>query len=152
MQNIEEQEETTGQPQLIITEEIRSYIYDVAKWANFLAILGFIIAGFMLLASLTVGTAMNTNPEIAKMMGAMGSIGSSAMTIVFIAYALAIFYPSLLLFKYAKKTKLGVLYGEQGSLNEAFSSLKSLFKYWGTIAIIIIGLNLLSVFAKVMGG
>ena len=45
MQNIEEQEETTSQQQLIITEEIRSYIYDVAKWANFLAILGFIIAG-----------------------------------------------------------------------------------------------------------
>lgn len=151
MQNIEEQEEVNSYPQLIITEEIRSYIYDVAKWANFLAVVGFVIAAFMLLAALIIGTAMNTSPEVAAMMGAMGKIGSTAMTIVFIAYGLAIFYPSLLLSRYARKTKLGVLYGEQESLNESFSALKSLFKYWGIIVIILIGLNLLSVFTKAVG-
>lgn len=152
MQNIEEQEETTSQPQLIVTEEMRSYIYDLAKWANFLAIVGFVIASFMLLAALTVGAAMNTSPEIAAMMGPLGNIGSTAITIVFIAYGLAIFYPSLLLFKYARKAKLGVLYGEQESLNEAFGALKSLFRFWGIMVIILIGINLLPVFVKVLGG
>lgn len=151
MQNIEEQEDNNSYPQLVITEEIRSYIYDVAKWANFLAVVGFVIAAFMILAALTVGTAMNTSPEVAAMMGAMGKIGSTAITIVFIAYGLAIFYPSLLLSRYARKTKIGVLYGEQESLNESFSALKSLFKYWGIIVIILIGLNLLSVFTKAFG-
>lgn len=152
MQNIEEQEETIDQSQLIITEEIRSYIYDVAKWANFIAIVGFVIASFMLLAALTVGAALNTNPELGKMLGAMQNIGTGAITFVFIAYGLAIFYPSFLLFKYASKAKQGVLYGEQESLNDAFSKLKSLFKYWGVLVIIFIGLNLLSVFAKLFGG
>lgn len=152
MQNIEEQEEIANQPQLVITEEIRSYIYDVAKWAHFLAFVGFVIAGFMLLAALTVGTALNTNPELAKMLGAMGNIGSGAITFVFIAYGLAVFYPSLLLFKYASKAKQGVLYGEQESLNDAFSKLKSLFKFWGVIVMIFIGLNLFSIFAKLVGG
>jgi hypothetical protein len=151
MQNIEEQEEVNSHPQLIITEEIRSYIYDVAKWANFLAVVGFVIAAFMLLAALTIGTAMNTNPQVAAMMGTLGNVGSTAITIVFIAYGLAIFYPSLLLSRYARKTKIGVLYGEQESLNESFSALKSLFKYWGIIVIILIGLNLLSVFTKAFG-
>lgn len=152
MQNIEEQVETTSQPQLIVTEEMRSYIYDLAKWANFLAIVGFVIASFMLLAALTVGTAMNTSPEIKAMMGALGNIGSTAITIVFIAYGLFIFYPSVLLFKYARKAKLGVLYGEQENLNEAFSALKSLFRFWGIMVIILIGINLLPVFVKVLGG
>ena len=151
MQNIEEQEES-NQPQLLITEEIRSYIYDVAKWAKFLAIIGFVISAFMLLAALTVGAAMTSNPEIAKMLGAMGNVGSGAITVGFIAYGLAIFYPSLLLFKYASKAKQGVLYGEQESLNDAFSKMKSLFKYWGTIVIIFIGLNLFSVLTKLFGG
>lgn len=151
MQNIEEQQEVNSHPQLIITEEIRSYIYDVAKWANFLAVVGFVIAAFMLLAALTIGTAMNTNPQVAAMMGTLGNVGSTAITVVFIAYGLAIFYPSLLLSKYARKTKIGVLYGEQESLNESFSALKSLFKYWGVIVIILIGLNLLSVFTKAFG-
>jgi hypothetical protein len=151
MQNIEKQEEITAQPQLIVTEEIRSYIYDIAKWAHFLAIVGFVISGFMLLAALTVGSAISTNPELAKMLGAMGNIGSGAITFVFIAYGLAIFYPSLLLFKHASKAKQGVLYGEQESLNDAFSKLKSLFKFWGVIVIIFIGLNLFSVFARLVG-
>ena len=63
MHNIEEQEETIDQPQLMVTEEIRSYISDVAKWAHFLGIVGFVISGFMLLAELTVGSALSTNPE-----------------------------------------------------------------------------------------
>lgn len=152
MQNIDEQEDINSHPQLVITEEMRSYIYDVAKWANFLAIVGFVIASFMLLAALTVGTAMNTSPEIKAMMGALGNIGSTAITIVFIAYGLFIFYPSVLLFKYARKAKLGVLYGEQENLNEAFSALKSLFRFWGIMVIILIGINLLPVFVKVLGG
>ena len=151
MQDIEEQEEINSQPQLIVSEEIRSYIYDVAKWAHFLAIIGFIIAGFMLIAALTVGPAMTSNPEIAKMLGAMGSVGTGAITFVFIAYSLAIFCPSLLLYKYSSKAKQGVLYGEQESLNDAFSKLKSLFKFWGVIVIIFIGLNLLSVFSRFLG-
>lgn len=152
MQNIEEQEETINQPQLIVTEEMRSYIYDVAKWANFLAIFGFVVATIMLLAALTVGAAMNTNPELGKMLGAMGNIGRGALSFVFIAYGLAIFYPSLLLFKYARKAKLGVLFGEQGSLNDAFGALKSLFRFWGVMVIILIGINLLPIFAKLLGG
>lgn len=152
MQNIEEQEEATTQPQLVVTEEIRSDIYDVAKWANFLAIIGFVLSAFMLIAGLTVGAAMSTNPEVAAMVGAMGKIGSGAITFVFIAYGLAIFYPSLLMYKYSKQAKLGVLYGEQDSLNDAFAKLKSLFKYWGVIVIIFIGLNLFSVLAKLFGG
>lgn len=151
MQHTEEQEVTTEQPQLIITEEIRSYIYDVAKWAHFLAIIGFVAAGFMLFAALAVGPAMTSNPEIAKMLGAMGSVGSGAITVVFIAYSLAVFYPSFLLYKYSSKAKQGVLYGEQESLNDAFSKLKSLFKFWGVIIIIFIGLNLLSVFTRFLG-
>ena len=152
MQNIEGQEEGTAQPQLIVTEEIRSDIYDVAKWANFLAIIGFLIAGFMVLAALTVGAAMTTNPEIAKMLGPIAGVGTGAITVVFLAYGLAIFYPSLLMFKYSKQAKLGVLYGEQESLNDAFSKLKSLFKYWGVIVLIFIGLNLFSILAKLFGG
>lgn len=151
MQNIEEQEEITSQPQLLVTEEIRSYIYDIAKWANFLAIVGFVIAGFMLLAALTLGTAINTNPEIAKMLGALGNMGVTAITIVFIAYGLAIFYPSLLMFSYAKQAKLGVLYGEQEALNNALGRMRSLFKYWGIIVILLIAINVFSVISRAIG-
>ncbi|SFG74436.1 DUF5362 family protein [Pedobacter insulae] len=137
MENSEETNEQQNIPQLIITEDIRSYLYDMAKWANFLAIVGFVIAGFMIIASFTIGAAMSTNPELSALM-ASSALSPIGFTIFCLAYSFAIFYPSLLLFKYSTKAKLGVLYGEQASLNEAFSKLKSLFKYWGIITMIFI--------------
>lgn len=141
-----------GEPkiQLIVTEEMRSHFYEIAKWASFLAVVGFVITGFMVIAALTVGPAMNSNPEIRAMIGKMGSLGSIGFTVICMIYAFVIFYPSLLLFKYSTKAKLGILYGEQSSLDEAISKLKSLFKYWGILTFIFIGLYVLMLFSSVL--
>lgn len=141
MENIEEpvsaQQE---QPKLVVTEEMRSYFYQMAKWANFLAVVGFVFTGILIIGAFTVGATINSNPEMAKLVGSMGSLGSLGFTAICLVYAFAIFYPSMLLFKYSTKAKLGILYGEQTSLDEAFSQLKSLFKYWGIIVLIFIAL------------
>lgn len=150
MQDLNEQNEIAEQPKLVVTEEMRSYFYDMAKWANFLAIVGFVFTGFAVISAFTIGAAIGTNPELAAMVGAMGKFGSIGFTAVCLIYAFALFYPSLLLFKYAIKAKIGVLYGEQASLDEALGKMKSLFKYWGIIVIIFISLYFLLIVANVM--
>ncbi|HTM97180.1 MAG TPA: DUF5362 family protein [Pedobacter sp.] len=144
MENSEETNEQQNIPQLIISEDIRSYLYDMAKWANFLAIVGFVVAGLMIISSFTIGAAMNTNPELSAMM-AGSALSPIGFTIFCLVFSFAIFYPSLLLFKYSTKAKIGVLYGEQASLDEAFSKLKSLFKYWGIATMIFIILYIMLV-------
>lgn len=143
-------EETTP-PVLVVTEEMRSHIYEIAKWTSFLAIVGFVFAGIATIGAFTVGSAMQTNPELSKAMGQMGNAGGSAFTIIALIWAFVIFYPSLLMFKYATKAKLGVLYGEQANLNEAFAKLKSLFKFWGVAAIVFVSFYLLAIVASVVG-
>lgn len=154
MENQEQFEdlETQQNPQLIVTEDMRSYIYDIAKWAGFLGIVGFVLSAFMLMAALTIGPTINSNPEMAKMLGQLGAMDGTTFSIVFLIYAFAIFYPSLLMVRYATKAKQGVLYGEQTSLNEAISKLKSLFKYFGVLAIIVIGLYLMALVSAIVGG
>lgn len=147
-ENLEEQE----QPQLIVTEDMRSYIYDMAKWANFLGIVGFVISAFLFLAALTVGPTINANPEMGKMLGQLGAMDGTTISIVFIIYGALIFYPSLLMFRYAAKAKQGVLYGEQENLNEAVNRLKSIFKYFGVLTIVFIVLYLMTLFSAVLGG
>ncbi len=152
MENTEEfQREEESQPKLIVTEEMRSYFYDMAKWANFLAIVGFVFAGFMIIGAFTVGAAIGANPEMAKMVGAMGSLGSFGFTAVYLVFAFAIFYPSILLFKYATKAKIGVLYAEQASLEEAIGKIRLLFKYWGIIVILFLGLYLFIILSTIAG-
>ena len=130
------------QPQLIVSEDMRSYIYDMAKWANFLAIVGFVIVGFLILTSFTIGSAMSTNPELAAAMST-SRLSPIGITIFCLVYAFAVFYPSLLMFKYAAKAKFGVLYGEQASLDEALGKMKSLFKFWGIITIVLLSLYII---------
>ncbi|MEJ5994188.1 hypothetical protein WG904_07105 [Pedobacter sp. Du54] len=132
---IEETDNQETTPTLIVTEDMRSYIYDTTKWTNFLAIFGFVVSGFLVLTAFTIGPAMTTDPKLAEAMAA-SKLSPVVLTISCLIFAFAVFYPSLLLFKYTSKAKLGVLYGEQASLNEAFGKIKSLFKFWGIITLI----------------
>ena len=149
MENLQETNEQENIPKLIITEDIRSYLYDMAKWANFLAIVGFVITGLMVLTSFTIGPAMSTDAKLAAAMAASG-VSPMGITICCLVFAFAIFYPSLLLFKYATRAKVGVLYGEQASLDEAFSKIKSLFKYWGIITLVGIALYVMLVVLSIV--
>ena len=152
MDNQEQLNDTDAnqQPQLMVTEDMRSYLYDMAKWARILGIVGFALAAFMLLAAMTVGPAMNSNPEIAKMLGQLGTMDGATFAIVMVIYALAFAYPSFLMTRYAAKAKQGVLYGDQESLDEGMSKLKSLFKYFGMLAVFMIGIYLISIVANLM--
>ena len=135
LQNTEETTRDENTRKLIVTEDMRSYIYDTTKWTNFLAIVGFVVSAFLILTAFTIGPAMSTDPQLAQRMAA-SKLTPIMLTIFCLIFAFATFYPSLLLFKYTTKAKLGVLYGEQASLDEAFSKIKSLFKYWGILTLI----------------
>ncbi|MEE1943620.1 hypothetical protein VRU48_00785 [Pedobacter sp. KR3-3] len=149
MENEELTPESSTHPQLIVSEEMRSYLYEMAKWATFLAIVGFVFTGLMVVSAFTIGAAVGTNPELASLKS-IAALGGAGLTLVCLLYAFAIFYPSLLLFKYASRAKLGVLYGDQNSLNEALLRLKSLFKYWGIMTIVLIGFYIIALFSTVM--
>lgn len=139
---MEEFEETqpdhTEVETLIITEDIRSHIYETAKWAKFLSIIGFIGCVFIIIIALSL-------PAILSAMSAMGKnpmvgVATGVLSAVYIIFALVYFYPSLMLFKYANSAKKAVLFLDQESLGEAMSKMKSFFKFFGILTIAILGL------------
>jgi len=144
MEEFEEQNQ--AEVKLIVTEEMRSYIYDITKWAKFLSVIGFVISVFVILAAFSIPALMNSNPAVAAQMGQLGTSGATVITIIYFILGLLLFYPSILLNKVANRGKQGVLFGDQESLNQAMSSLKSLFKFWGIVTITIIIFYFLLVF------
>src|SRR4051812_1899953 len=48
--------EFTPNPGLVLTNEAQSYLLEAGKWTKFLAIMGFIFCGLILLAAIFVGT------------------------------------------------------------------------------------------------
>jgi len=138
---------------LIITEDIRSYIYETAKWTHFLSIVGFILTGLMVVSAFTVGPLMST---IGNAMGPGGALisklGGGFITVLYLFIALFYFYPSLLMFKYSRSAKTAVLFADQPSLSIAMSKMKSLFKFWGIFTIVIIAFYILAIVFMVVAG
>lgn len=143
----------TTQSTLVVSEDIRSYLYETAKWTKFLSIVGFIFTGLMVLVSLSVGslmTAMNT--AVGEQHNPYAALGSGVLTVILLLSAALYFYPSFLLFKFSNATKQGVLYGDQESLNTGLSKLKSFFKFWGVLMIVILGMYALMLLFAIVAG
>jgi len=134
---MEDLEQTPQEVKLVVTEEMRSYIYEISKWARFLSIIGFILSAFLIIGSFGIGAALTANPSMVAQLGPLAGAGAIGITIVYLVLALMYFYPSLLLFRFSNKGKQGVLYGDQESLDDAMMNMKSLFKFWGIFTIVI---------------
>ena len=140
------EQEQPEEVRLVVTEEMRSYIYDITRWAKFLSIVGFVFAALLILISFSVPAMLSGNPALARQLGPLGRGGSVMITILYLALGLFYFYPSLLLSRISGKGKQGVLFGDQESLDTAVSNLKSLFKFWGIATIMVIAGYFLLIF------
>ena len=129
---------------LIVTEDIRSYIYETAKWTKFLSIVGFIATAFMAIAAFGVGAMVSSMPDTPGM-GAFKAMGGAGITVLYLLLALLYFYPSLLMHKFSDSAKNAVLYGDQPSLSIAMSKMKSIFKFWGIATIVVLSLYILAI-------
>lgn len=151
MDHLEENtpEELSGhQSTLIVTEDIRSYMYETARWAKFLSIVGFLTTGFLIMIAFSASafeSALSQTPGGQQ----MAELGSTVLMVIMLLTALLYFYPSLMLFKYATAAKTAVLYEEQDSLVLAMAKMKSFFKFWAILTIVMIAFYVLSIFAAV---
>jgi len=155
MENNFEQTTTAGEqvnpPQLIVTENMRSYLYDMAGWTKFLGIIGFIFSGLMIIMAVGMGAIFSTFSQMPGM-EMYGGLGSGVFTFIMVLYALLFLYPSLMLFSYAVKAKQGVLYADQLSLETGIRKLKSFFKFYGIMMIIVIAFYILIFLFAIVGG
>src|SRR5688572_251223 len=88
-------QESTGS--LSITSTAASYLKETAGWGKFLAIVGFVCVGLMVIGGFFVGSLMAT-------MGQENPLGGS-IGIIYIAMGALYFFPALYLFKYSTKLK-----------------------------------------------
>ncbi len=152
MEHLEEQSPKDiihEQATLVVTEEIRSYIYETAKWARFLSIVGFVITGWLIIVAFST-SAFETAFQQTIISVQLAELGSTVLMIFFLLTALVYFYPSLMLFKYATAAKTAVLYGVQESLEIAMAKMKSFFKFWAILTIVMLAFYAIAMLAVVV--
>lgn len=141
-------------PNISLGYEAQTYLRESGKWAAFLGIVGFIITGFIVIGALFAGTMMSTlsrmqpeNPGAAIMAGMGGFV-----TVIYLLIAVLYFFFSLFLYQFGSGIKKGIMYADQLHVTTALGKLKSFFKLWGILTIVVMSLYALIIVCFIIFG
>jgi len=132
-----------------LTSAAVGFLQESAKWSKFMAIIGFIGIGLMVLVSLFMAIGFSamgasTMPELPFSM--------SVFSIIYVLFAAIYFFPVYYLYQYATKTSAALHSKNKQLLTDGLENLKSHHKFLGIFTLIIISLyGFIFVFA-ILGG
>lgn len=135
---IQNYQETQG---LKLNELAVVYLKESAKWSMFLAIMGFIGIGFMLIASIFVGLLFSSRMPY-----------GGFLSLIYIVMSILYFFPIYYLYKYSTDVKNSLLVNDEEGLSKAFGYLKSHHKFLGISIIVFISLYILLIFGFLIFG
>ncbi len=143
---------TTVESKMYLTENSKSYLKEIAKWAYFLSILGFIGIALLVLLALFMGTLFSKLGSLGGGVAAIGLLGGGFITILYLIIAVFYFFPVYYLYQFASKAKVAFVTDNNEQLNASFEYLKSHYKFIGIFTLCILILYaLIFVFATIGG-
>jgi hypothetical protein len=118
---------------LLISEISQSNLNTAAKWGKFLAIVGFVFCGVLVLVGIWAQVFLSTSRTYAY-----ETAGLKYMWIGYAIFSLILFFPCLYLFKFSNKMQAAIRTSSQENLDAAFINLKSMFKFYGIFTIVML--------------
>ena len=141
--------ETTENPyelphqQLIIDLASQSFLQTTARWAKILAVIGFVMIGFIILVAIYITSTTGVWSQT--------GLQNFFMTAIYSLMGLLYFFPTLYLYRFAVKMQEGLQDNDQEMVRESFQNLKSLFRFVGILTVVCIGIYGLMLFAVGIG-
>lgn len=137
---------------LELTEEINQNLHSAGRWSQFLAILGFIGTGFMVIAGITMSIIMAFIPSSDA---DLFPFPLALIGLLYIVLAGVYFLPIFYLYRFSSSIKQAVALKKQDQLSNAFNNLRAHYKTFGIIMIVlmclypimIVGIVIFSVFS-----
>ncbi|MDQ6844825.1 MAG: DUF5362 family protein [Bacteroidota bacterium] len=124
-----------------------SHLAESARWGKFLAIMGFIFCGLMVIIAFFIPVVLTQVPPYNTMSSSFTSGMRTGMTVVYLVLAFMMFFPCFYLYKFSVKMQSAIRTVNQENFDESLINLKSMFRFYGVFTIII-----LSVYALIIIG
>jgi len=121
--------------ELQVDHDASTYLKESARWAKFLAVIGFVLCGIILLVALFAGS-MLAGSFGAMGMGRGGTAMGAVVSVIYIALGLLYFFPCLYTYNFATKMQIALRNNDQAQLNQSFKNLKSCYRFMGILMII----------------
>ena len=116
----------------------QSYLTESARWGKFLAVMGFIFCGIMIIVAFFIPVYLTQLPPYNTMSSQFSSVMKAAMTVIYLLLAFLLFFPCFYLYKFSVKMQSAVKVVSQENFDESLMNLKSMFKFYGIFTIIVL--------------
>ena len=137
MENMENTQQAENP--VTIDRQIKDYLTETSKWGKFLAIVGYIGVGVLILMGLAVIVASSALSSLAGITFPFGIMG-----IFYFLGAVLYYFPVTYMYRFSSHIKEGLVSGNQEPLTSGFKNLKSMFRFAGIITIVILSLDALA--------
>ncbi len=124
----------SGIPQL--TSESVAFLLKAAKWGKFLAILGFIVTGLMVLAGIAMSFVLNMVSE--EVMPLNMPFSPKVLSVIYIIIAAIYVIPVFFLNSFSNNVSKAVSLSNTENMTTSLRSLKNLFVFIGISTILIL--------------
>jgi hypothetical protein len=142
-------------PAFYIDETIRGSLDDAARWARFLAIIGFICIVLAILGSIFCGLFMNSfmhNWGYRQNMPAAPPFPGTVISVLYIiVMAVLYFFPCLYLIRFGVKTRQALRSNDLSDMRNAFVNLHFFYRFIGILTIIWLIIGLLTIIGIIIG-
>lgn len=132
---------------LVIDWRSKEFLKETAKWTKFLAILGFVGIGLMVLGSLVMLFA----PSSLMSNGDFPFGGKIFMMLLYLAFAVLYYFPISYLYQFSENTKKAIENNDNNAIRDAFEFLKSHYKFMGILTIILLAFYAIIIFIALIG-
>ena|SRR5688572_23827146 len=132
-----------------IDQTSKTHLWEAAKWARFLAIVGFIMCGLLVILGIFAGSFFssmsNRYDDYGEGADAFGTGMRLFMILIYLGIAVIYFFPCLFLLRFANLMRNALNTDDQATLNTSFQNLKIMFRYVGIVTIIGISFYILMI-------
>ena len=123
---------------LEIDTQAKAFLNETAKWAKFLAIVGFVLVGFFLLFGFVMLSSLDMFSRFIPNLENSGSLLGVGMGIFYILVTVLYLYPLWKLYEFANFSKKALNSNDSHLLTQALESQKSLLKFMGILMILLL--------------
>ncbi len=136
-------------PALVFSDNAIKYLKTGAGWAKFVAIVGFVFTGLIVLGGLISGVFF---AFMGDQIG-MGAFPFSPFIFGFIYLIIAViyFFPTYYLYKFATQAQNGIRMLDSKDIEASLLNLKSLFKFSGIMLIVVFALYFVGIIVMIAG-
>ena len=131
--------------QLSLNEQAKRFLSESGKWGKFISIVGFVGIGLLVLFGVFAGAIFSNIPGYEDIPGALFSV-------IYIVLAALYFFPVLYLYRFSTKIREALNSNNETTLQNAFESLKSHYKFIGILTLVMLGLYALAFVGGLIGG